>query len=122
MSAFWDSDRMTSRLAAVLGRVAHTLGRRLAGPMLVALVAAGAWIAIAGDAQAARRLRTFDHDTVRRHITVLALTPTRLVVAHAAPNSATSFTKPFWDYWTRESLPSLTPAEHSVGGREDGTG
>ena len=26
---------------------------------------------------------TFDHDTVRRHITVLALTPTRLVVAHA---------------------------------------
>jgi hypothetical protein len=26
---------------------------------------------------------TFDHDTVRRHITVLALTATRLVVAHA---------------------------------------
>jgi Family of unknown function (DUF5998) len=26
---------------------------------------------------------TFDQDTVRRHITVLALTPTRLVVAHA---------------------------------------
>jgi hypothetical protein len=26
---------------------------------------------------------TFDHDTVRRHITVLALTPTRLVVSHA---------------------------------------
>ena len=26
---------------------------------------------------------TFDHDTVRRHITVLALTSTRLVVAHA---------------------------------------
>jgi len=26
---------------------------------------------------------TFDNDTVRRHITVLALTPTRLVVAHA---------------------------------------
>ncbi|MEO7663648.1 MAG: DUF5998 family protein, partial [Candidatus Limnocylindrales bacterium] len=26
---------------------------------------------------------TFDHDTVRRHITVLAMTPTRLVVAHA---------------------------------------
>ena len=26
---------------------------------------------------------TFDHDAVRRHITVLALTPTRLVIAHA---------------------------------------
>src|SRR5476649_970642 len=26
---------------------------------------------------------TFDHDTVRRHITVLALTHSRLVVAHA---------------------------------------
>jgi hypothetical protein len=26
---------------------------------------------------------TFDQDTVRRHITVLVLTPTRLVVAHA---------------------------------------
>ena len=26
---------------------------------------------------------TFDHDTVRRHITVLALTTSRLVIAHA---------------------------------------
>ena len=25
---------------------------------------------------------TFDHDEVRRHVTVLALTPTRLIVAH----------------------------------------
>lgn len=65
MSAFWDSDRMTSRLATVLGRVARTLERRLAGPMVVALVAAGAWFAIAGDAQAARRLRHFDQDSVR---------------------------------------------------------
>lgn len=31
---------------------------------------------------------TFDHDSVRRHITVLALTPTRLVVAHADDHSA----------------------------------
>jgi hypothetical protein len=31
---------------------------------------------------------TFDHDTVRRHITVLALTPTRLVVAHADDHTA----------------------------------
>jgi hypothetical protein len=31
---------------------------------------------------------TFDQDTVRRHITVLALTPTRLVVAHADDHAA----------------------------------
>lgn len=31
---------------------------------------------------------TFDHDSVRRHITVLALTPTRLVVAHADDHAA----------------------------------
>ena len=31
---------------------------------------------------------TFDHDTVRRHITVLALTATRLVVAHADDHAA----------------------------------
>jgi len=31
---------------------------------------------------------TFDHDTVRRHITVLALTSTRLVVAHADDHAA----------------------------------
>lgn len=31
---------------------------------------------------------TFDHDTVRRHITVLALTATRLVVAHADDHPA----------------------------------
>jgi len=31
---------------------------------------------------------TFDHDSVRRHITVLALTPTRLVVAHADDHSS----------------------------------
>ncbi len=30
---------------------------------------------------------TFDHDTIRRHITVLALTPTRLVLVHADDHS-----------------------------------
>lgn len=38
---------------------------------------------------------TFDADEVRRHVTVLALTPTRLVVAHtddhAEPGAATAF-------------------------------
>lgn len=42
--------------------------------------------AVAGDEVVSHLVHqetTFDHDTVRRHITVLALTPTRLVVAHA---------------------------------------
>lgn len=30
---------------------------------------------------------TFDHDSVRRHVTVLVLTPTRLLVAHADDHS-----------------------------------
>jgi hypothetical protein len=42
--------------------------------------------AVAGDEVVSHLVHqetTFDQDTVRRHITVLALTPTRLVVAHA---------------------------------------
>jgi len=42
--------------------------------------------AVAGDEVVSHLVHqetTFDHDTVRRHITVLALTPSRLVVAHA---------------------------------------
>ena len=52
-------------------------------PALVADVVASA---VAGDEVVSHLVHqetTFDHDTVRRHITVLALTPTRLVVAHA---------------------------------------
>ncbi len=42
--------------------------------------------AVAGDPVVAHLVHqetTFDHDAVRRHVTVLVLTPTRLVVAHA---------------------------------------
>ncbi|HYO19570.1 MAG TPA: DUF5998 family protein [Dermatophilaceae bacterium] len=52
-------------------------------PSLVADVVESA---VAGDdvvSHLVHQETTFDHDTVRRHITVLALTPTRLVVAHA---------------------------------------
>ncbi|MEP7034231.1 MAG: DUF5998 family protein [Dermatophilaceae bacterium] len=52
-------------------------------PALVADVVASA---VAGDEVVSHLVHqetTFDQDTVRRHITVLALTPTRLVVAHA---------------------------------------
>jgi hypothetical protein len=51
-----------------------------------ALVADVVESALAGDEVVSHLVHqetTFDHDTVRRHITVLALTPTRLVVAHA---------------------------------------
>jgi Family of unknown function (DUF5998) len=52
-------------------------------PSLVADVVESA---VAGDEVVSHLVHqetTFDHDTVRRHITVLALTPTRLVAAHA---------------------------------------
>ena len=47
--------------------------------------------AVAGDEVVSHLVHqetTFDHDTVRRHITVLALTPTRLVVAHTDDHAA----------------------------------
>lgn len=46
--------------------------------------------ALAGDRTVAHLVHqetTFDHDTVRRHVTVLVLTPNRLVVAHADDHS-----------------------------------
>jgi hypothetical protein len=51
-----------------------------------ALVADVVESALAGDevlSHLVHQETTFDHDTVRRHITVLALTPRRLVIAHA---------------------------------------
>jgi hypothetical protein len=51
-----------------------------------ALVADVVESAVAGDdvvSHLVHQETTFDHDTVRRHITVLALTTSRLVVAHA---------------------------------------
>ena len=51
-----------------------------------ALVADVVESALAGDevmSHLVHQETTFDHDTVRRHITVLVLTPGRLVIAHA---------------------------------------
>jgi Family of unknown function (DUF5998) len=56
-----------------------------------ALVADVVESALAGDEVVSHLVHqetTFDHDTVRRHITVLAVTPTRLVVAHADDHAA----------------------------------
>jgi len=61
-----------------------------------ALVADVVESALAGDEVVSHLVHqetTFDQDSVRRHVTVLALTPTRLVVAHAddhAPEQAES--------------------------------
>src|SRR5450759_4078608 len=56
-----------------------------------ALVADVVESAVAGDEVVSHLVHqetTFDHDTVRRHITVLALTATRPVVAHADDHAA----------------------------------
>lgn len=56
-----------------------------------ALVADVVESAVAGDeivSHLVHQETTFDHDSVRRHITVLALTATRLVVAHADDHTA----------------------------------
>lgn len=64
-------------------------------PTLVADVVAHA---LAGDATTAHLVHqetTFDDDTLRRHITVLALTAHRLVVAHADDHTDPSATQAF---------------------------
>ena len=67
-------------LPADLGRDIEKAGYY---PALVADVVA---TAVAGDSVVSHLVHqetTLDHDAVRRHVTVLVLTPTRLVVAHA---------------------------------------
>jgi hypothetical protein len=56
-------------------------------------------VAVAGEAVQAFVLQhepTFDRDEIRRHITILALTPTRLIVAHTDEHAADEvITEPF---------------------------
>ena len=52
-------------------------------PALVADVVGSAVGSASVEAYLVHQETTFDEDTVRRHITVLAMTPTRLVIAHA---------------------------------------
>lgn len=64
-----------------------------------ALVADVVSTALAGDdvgAHLVHQETTFDSEEVRRHVTVMALTPTRLVVAHADDHGADDeFSKPY---------------------------
>jgi hypothetical protein len=77
------SDQITSQRRPLPSSLTKDIERAGYYPALVADVVESA---VAGDdvvSHLVHQETTFDHDTVRRHITVLALTPTRLVVAHA---------------------------------------
>jgi len=77
------ADQITTRRRPLPSSLTKDIERAGYYPALVADVVESA---VAGDdvvSHLVHQETTFDHDTVRRHITVLALTPTRLVVAHA---------------------------------------
>jgi hypothetical protein len=77
------TDQITTQRRPLPSSLTKDIERAGYYPALVADVVESA---VAGDEVVSHLVHqetTFDHDTVRRHITVLALTPTRLVVAHA---------------------------------------
>jgi Family of unknown function (DUF5998) len=77
------ADQITTQRRPLPSSLTKDIERAGYYPALVADVVESA---LAGDEVVSHLVHqetTFDHDTVRRHITVLALTPTRLVVAHA---------------------------------------
>jgi hypothetical protein len=77
------TDQITTQRRPLPSSLTKDIERAGYYPALVADVVESA---VAGDdvvSHLVHQETTFDHDTVRRHITVLALTPTRLVVAHA---------------------------------------
>lgn len=82
------ADQITTQRRPLPSSLTKDIERAGYYPALVADVVESA---VAGDdvvSHLVHQETTFDHDTVRRHITVLALTPTRLVVAHADDHSA----------------------------------
>jgi hypothetical protein len=77
------ADQITTQRRPLPSSLTKDIDRAGYYPALVADVVESA---VAGDEVVSHLVHqetTFDQDTVRRHITVLALTPTRLVVAHA---------------------------------------
>ena len=77
------ADQITTQRRPLPSSLTKDIERAGYYPALVADVVESA---LAGDEVVSHLVHqetTFDHDSVRRHITVLALTPTRLVVAHA---------------------------------------
>ena len=82
------ADQITTQRRPLPSSLTKDIERAGYYPALVADVVESA---VAGDdvvSHLVHQETTFDHDTVRRHITVLALTPTRLVVAHADDHAA----------------------------------
>ena len=82
------ADQITKRQRPLPSSLTKDIERAGYYPALVADVVESA---VAGDeviSHLVHQETTFDHNTVRRHITVLALTPTRLVVAHADDHAA----------------------------------
>jgi len=82
------ADQIRTQRRPLPGSLTKDIERAGYYPALVADVVESA---LAGDdvvSHLVHQETTFDHDTVRRHITVLALTPTRLVVAHADDHAA----------------------------------
>lgn len=82
------ADQMTTQRRPLPSALTKDIERAGYYPSLVEDVVESA---VAGDdvvSHLVHQETTFDHDTVRRHITVLALTPTRLVVAHADDHSS----------------------------------
>ena len=81
------ADQITTQRRPLPSSLTKDIERAGYYPALVADVVESA---VAGDdvvSHLVHQETTFDHDSVRRHITVLALTPTRLVVAHADDHS-----------------------------------
>ncbi len=77
------ADQITTRRRPLPSSLTKDIERAGYYPSLVVDVVESA---VAGDEVVSHLVHqetTFDHDSVRRHITVLAMTPTRLVVAHA---------------------------------------
>lgn len=82
------ADQITTRQRPLPTSLTKDIERAGYYPALVVDVVESA---VAGDdvlSHLVHQETTFDHDSVRRHITVLALTPTRLVVAHADDHAA----------------------------------
>lgn len=80
---FTSSSRSTAPSSALPAGLTRAIQRAGYYPALVADVV----VAALGSEEVVSHLvhqeTTFDHEVVRRHITVLVLTPTRLVIAHA---------------------------------------
>lgn len=83
-----ETDQTSTGAASLPAALTKAIERAGYYPALVADVVAAALGEDAAVAHLVHQETTFDHDSVRRHITVLALTQSRLVIAHADDHQA----------------------------------